>query len=195
MIFYDFYIHDSGMHSLLLLNSHRQFLTLMKSFNTMTHLLLSFERWRDPNLRDRLPRPVRLIELKDEILLLEPGTIWASRPKTRKISAYIPSRPSSCLRMALTSCTALPPSTKLSTVSTRLPFVLEPASPDISSPESLKWSSEFTKIKRADKVTFYFFFHIDGLVQERRNSIALAMELCHSCINPSIWSDYLYFFQ
>ena len=29
--------------------------------------------------------------------------------------------------------------------------------------------------------------HIDGLVQERRNSSALAMELCLSCINPSIW--------
>ena len=28
--------------------------------------------------------------------------------------------------------------------------------------------------------------HIDGLVQERRNSIALAMELRLSCINPSI---------
>ena len=29
--------------------------------------------------------------------------------------------------------------------------------------------------------------HIDGLVQERRNSSALAMELCLSCINPSTW--------
>ena len=29
--------------------------------------------------------------------------------------------------------------------------------------------------------------HFDGLVQERRNSSALAMELCLSCINPSIW--------
>ena len=28
--------------------------------------------------------------------------------------------------------------------------------------------------------------HLDGLVQERRNSIALAMELRLSCINPSI---------
>ena len=28
--------------------------------------------------------------------------------------------------------------------------------------------------------------HFDGLVQERRNSIVLAMELCLSCINPSI---------
>ena len=28
---------------------------------------------------------------------------------------------------------------------------------------------------------------IDGLVQERCNSSALAMELCLSCTNPSIW--------
>ena len=33
----------------------------------------------------------------------------------------------------------------------------------------------------------WFNVHIDGLVQERRNSSALAMELCLSCINPSIW--------
>ena len=32
---------------------------------------------------------------------------------------------------------------------------------------------------------------IDGLVQERRNSSALAMELHLSCINPSIWSHHL----
>ena len=31
------------------------------------------------------------------------------------------------------------------------------------------------------------FMHIDGLVQERRNSSALAMELRLSCTNPSIW--------
>ena len=30
--------------------------------------------------------------------------------------------------------------------------------------------------------------HIDGLVQERRNSSALAMELRLSCANPSTWS-------
>ena len=29
------------------------------------------------------------------------------------------------------------------------------------------------------------FSHVDGLVQERRNSIALAMELYFSCTNPS----------
>ena len=31
-----------------------------------------------------------------------------------------------------------------------------------------------------------FIYHIDGLVQERRHSSALAMELSLSCINPSI---------
>ena len=30
------------------------------------------------------------------------------------------------------------------------------------------------------------WFNIDVLVQERRNSSALAMELCLSCTNPSI---------
>ena len=30
--------------------------------------------------------------------------------------------------------------------------------------------------------------HTDGLVQERRNSSALAMELRLSCINPSIYA-------
>ena len=31
--------------------------------------------------------------------------------------------------------------------------------------------------------------NIDGLVQERRNSSALAIELCLSCTNPSIWYE------
>ena len=38
-------------------------------------------------------------------------------------------------------------------------------------------------------------FHVDGLVQERRNSIANALELCLSCINTSIlsiWGESLY---
>ena len=34
---------------------------------------------------------------------------------------------------------------------------------------------------------YNFDVHIDGLVQERHNSSALAMELCLSCTNPSIW--------
>ena len=31
--------------------------------------------------------------------------------------------------------------------------------------------------------------HIDGLMQERRNSIANALELRLSCTKPSIWSS------
>ena len=41
------------------------------------------------------------------------------------------------------------------------------------------------------KCTFnivYIYIYIDGLVQERRNSRALAMELRLSCIDPSISS-------
>ena len=33
---------------------------------------------------------------------------------------------------------------------------------------------------------FCFYFYFDGLVQERPNSIANALELCLSCTNPSI---------
>ena len=32
--------------------------------------------------------------------------------------------------------------------------------------------------------------YFEGLAQERRNSSALAMELCLSCTNPSSWSQY-----
>ena len=35
----------------------------------------------------------------------------------------------------------------------------------------------------------YSWHHIDGLGQEKRNSIALAMELRFSCTNPSIWEE------
>ena len=35
--------------------------------------------------------------------------------------------------------------------------------------------------------------YIDGLVEERRNSSALAMELCLSCTNPLIYQEYMYF--
>ena len=41
-----------------------------------------------------------------------------------------------------------------------------------------------TNQKRAMPV---FTQRFDGLVQERRNSSALAMELCLSCTNPSIY--------
>ena len=32
----------------------------------------------------------------------------------------------------------------------------------------------------------HYICYVDGLVQERRNSIANALELCLSCTNPSI---------
>ena len=34
------------------------------------------------------------------------------------------------------------------------------------------------------------WYHIDGLVQERHNSSALAVELCLSCTNPLIWASW-----
>ena len=37
-------------------------------------------------------------------------------------------------------------------------------------------------------LSLVLIFHIDGLVQERRNSIANALELRLSCPNPSIWN-------
>ena len=37
-------------------------------------------------------------------------------------------------------------------------------------------------------MSLYSIVYIDGLVQERRNSIANALELCVSGTNPSIWS-------
>ena len=36
--------------------------------------------------------------------------------------------------------------------------------------------------------TWLYVYHIDGLVQERRNSSALALELHLSCTNPLIWN-------
>ena len=36
--------------------------------------------------------------------------------------------------------------------------------------------------------------HINGLVQERRNSIASTLELCLSCTNPSICYIYMHQF-
>ena len=38
------------------------------------------------------------------------------------------------------------------------------------------------------KMSFNYLFHIDGLVQEIRNSSVLAMELCLFCTNPSTLS-------
>ena len=39
-----------------------------------------------------------------------------------------------------------------------------------------------------------FNLYIDGLVQERRNSIAKALELCFSCTNPWIWKEQCYMY-
>ena len=38
-----------------------------------------------------------------------------------------------------------------------------------------------------------FVYYIDGLVQEKRNSIANALELHLSFTNPSIWNLYMVF--
>ena len=40
---------------------------------------------------------------------------------------------------------------------------------------------------KSTSVTFLKVYHIDGLMQERHNSTANALELCLSCTNPSIW--------
>ena len=43
------------------------------------------------------------------------------------------------------------------------------------------------KLSHPDKEHIMYTLQIDGLMQERRNSSALAMELRLSCINPSRW--------
>ena len=43
-------------------------------------------------------------------------------------------------------------------------------------------------VTHSSEISLNYDYHIDGLVQERRNSSALAMELRLSCINPSTWS-------
>ena len=42
---------------------------------------------------------------------------------------------------------------------------------------------------------FFVFFYIDGLVQERRNSSVLAIELHLSCTNPLINSPFDSYFS
>ena len=44
-------------------------------------------------------------------------------------------------------------------------------------------------------IYIYVRYNLDGLMQERRNSNALAMELCQSCTNPSIWLSYVIIFS
>ena len=52
-----------------------------------------------------------------------------------------------------------------------------------------EWASTLVWIYRRICESKLYIPHIDGLVQERRNSSALAMELCLSCINSSICSS------
>ena len=51
---------------------------------------------------------------------------------------------------------------------------------DINSVDHVMWELHYISLLNTHK-------EIDGLVQERRNSSALAKELRLSCINPSIW--------
>ena len=44
------------------------------------------------------------------------------------------------------------------------------------------------KITTLKCFSFRMYYNINGLVQERRNSSASAMELCLSCTNPSIYT-------
>ena len=51
----------------------------------------------------------------------------------------------------------------------------------------LKWGKyPDTRASKSESV-FISWNHVDGLVQERRNSIANALELRLSCTNPSMW--------
>ena len=52
-------------------------------------------------------------------------------------------------------------------------------------------NGRFIQQQQTDESTVWnHWLDIDGLVQERRNSSALAMELHLSCINPSIYDLY-----
>ena len=54
--------------------------------------------------------------------------------------------------------------------------------------ENGKLSSYQTMTKyNSAQQTLHMILGIDGLVQERRNSNALAMELRLSCTKPSVW--------
>ena len=54
---------------------------------------------------------------------------------------------------------------------------------------------KFQSVGSAEFNTAYFhalwFYEVDGLVQERRNSISNALELRLSCTNPSKWKHFL----
>ena len=57
-------------------------------------------------------------------------------------------------------------------------------------PDTLKWASyPVSRVFMETGKSLRGECHIYGLVQERRNSSALAMELRLSCINPSTYSN------
>ena len=55
---------------------------------------------------------------------------------------------------------------------------------------------KFQSVGSAEFNTAYFhalwFYEVDGLLQERRNSISNALELRLSCTNPSKWKHFLH---
>ena len=52
------------------------------------------------------------------------------------------------------------------------------------------------QLNRLEQIIFHSWYHVDGLVQEKCNSIAYALDLCHSCTNPSMFCIImLYFIQ
>ena len=50
----------------------------------------------------------------------------------------------------------------------------------------IKLSSNISNLISSLNIIKKYLTYLDGLVQERRNSIANALELCLSCTNPSI---------
>ena len=59
----------------------------------------------------------------------------------------------------------------------------------------MTWSDENILLIIMSNQSIVQVHHIDGLVQERRNSSALAMELCLSYINQSIYDSQILTFQ
>ena len=57
--------------------------------------------------------------------------------------------------------------------------------------QQLYWASDTLAVQETSASTpvLYVRYHFDGLLQERHNSSALAMELRLSCTNPSIWNS------
>ena len=55
---------------------------------------------------------------------------------------------------------------------------------------TLQWETQDSKSRHVfrDFLIHFDWRHLDGLVQERRNSIASALELRHSSPNPSIYN-------